>query len=96
MEISGYLNTSKIMAFASFLIGSVIFTFHCIDPQNMVIISIGFIYMILAIIANLIMFLILIGIACIRMDAIEDIANVILLLMANIPIAAIYLMMVLM
>jgi len=42
------------------------------------------------------MFLILIGIACIRMDAIEDIANVILLLMANIPIAAIYFMMVLM
>jgi len=94
MEISQYLNTAKIMAITSFLIGTLIFGFHCIAPLNSGIIMIGLYYVILAFVANLIMFLLLIGIACIRTDAIDDIAKSMLVLMANIPIAAIYFMVV--
>jgi hypothetical protein len=94
MEISPYLSTARIMAVISFLIGTTIFILHCISPQENGIIIFGFYYVIIAIIANFIMFLILIGIACIRMDSIDEIAKSLLILMANIPIAAIYFMVV--
>ncbi|MBP6237233.1 MAG: hypothetical protein KA270_17710 [Saprospiraceae bacterium] len=94
MEISQYLSTSRMMAFISFIIGTLIFALHCVAPQENGIMIFGFFYVIVAIIANFIMFLILIGIACIRMDSIDEIAKSLLLLMANIPIAIIYFLIV--
>lgn len=94
MEISSYLRTARIMAFISFIIGTTIFILHCIAPNENGIMIFGFFYVIIAIIVNFIMFLILLGIACIRMDSIDVIAKSLLLLMANIPIAIIYFMIV--
>jgi len=94
MEISQYLSTARIMAFISFIIGTLIFALHCVAPQENGIMIFGFYYVIIAIIANFIMFLILLGIACIRMDSIDEIAKSLLLLMANIPIAIIYFLIV--
>ena len=92
MEISPYLRTARIMAVISFIIGTLIFALHCLAPNSGIII-IGLYYVILAGVSNFMMLLVLIGVACLRMDAIEEIAKSILILIANIPIAAIYFMM---
>lgn len=94
MDISGYLNTAKLMAIISFCFGTFLFVLHFVAPQDSGIVMIGLYYVILAIVVNFIMFLILVAIACIRMDAIDDIARSILLLIANIPVAIIYFMIV--
>ncbi len=94
MEILPYTNTAKLMAIISFLTGTIIFGLHCIAPMNSGIIMIGLYYVILAFVANFIMLLILIGIATIRMDAVNEIAKCMLLLMANVPVAVIYFLVV--
>ena len=94
MEIFGYLHTSKLMAILSFCFGTLIFLIHYLMPQFSEVVIIGLCYVILAGVVNFIMLLILIGIAFIRMDAIEDIAKSILMLIVNIPIAVIYFMLV--
>ncbi len=52
MEISQYLSTARIMAFISFIIGTLIFALHCVAPNSGIII-IGLYYVILAGISNL-------------------------------------------
>jgi hypothetical protein len=94
MEIFGFLKTSKIMAILSFCFGTLIFLLHYLIPEQSQVVIIGLCYVILAGVVNFIMLLILIGIAFIRMDAIEDIAKSILMLIVNIPISVIYFMLV--
>lgn len=94
MDISGYLNTAKLMAIMSFCLGTLLFLLHCMAPQDSGIVMIGLYYVILAGVSNVMMLLVLIGVACMRMDAIDDIARSILLLMANLPVAVIYFVLV--
>jgi len=94
MEISKYLNTAKMMAIVSFGLGTCLFLLHWLVPQNDGIIMIGLYYVILAGFSNFIMLLVLLGMACIRTDVIDEIAKSILLLIANIPIAIIYFLLV--
>ena len=90
MDISGYLNTAKLMAIMSFCFGTLLFVLHFAAPQDSGIIMIGLYYVILAGVSNFMILLVLIGVACMRMDAIDDIAKSILLLIANIPVAVFY------
>lgn len=94
MDISGYLNTAKLMAIISFCFGTFLFVLHFVAPQDSGIVMIGLYYVILAGVSNFMMLLVLIGVACMRMDAIDDIARSILLLIANIPVAIIYFLIV--
>jgi hypothetical protein len=94
MDISGYLHTAKLMAIISFCFGTLIFVLYCLAHQDSEMVVIGFYYVILAGVSNFMMLLVLLGVACMRMDAIDDIAKSILLLLANIPVAVIYFLLV--
>jgi hypothetical protein len=94
MEILGYLNTAKLMAIMSFCFGTLLFVLHFVAPKDSGIVMLGLYYVILTGVSNFMMLLVLIGVACMRMGAIDDIAKSILLSLANIPVAIIYFLIV--